>query len=953
MQLCLTFLPLLATLLFFVSPSSLAQAPPPRLLHALRGQKPVPLPGSATPDLLRADDRGAVPDSTPLHGITLVFHRSEAQEADLQQLLIAQQDPASPNYHHWLTPEAFGRRFGIADADLDLTKSWLQQQGFTVTAVSNAHDRITFSGTAGVVRTAFGTTLHHVEFAGEPHVAPDSAISLPADLAAITTAVLHLSDFRPQPMARLAPRPAYTTANTQAHYLTPPDLAVMYDLPAATPTFRPGTGQSIAIVGQSYVDLSIGAVTQEFLTTVHYYGNNSLIPVLVPGTGVQAVSPGDAAESEIDLEYAAGMLSGSTIFLVYVGSDPTFSVFDALSFTIDQNLAPVVSLSYSACEAVLSPSELQQGNSLFEQATLQGQTLVAAAGDAGSTACAPYSVSSHLSSAQQEALSVGYPADSPYVTAVGGTQMAPSAFTSGDSPYWSGPVNTYDSVQTLLSYVPEVVWNEDSTTRGLFAGGGGASTAFGRPSWQTALPGIPQGATRLLPDVSFQASAANPGFLFCSDDVYFVGSLLNTECSIGLVPQQNYLLAGGTSFAAPTFAAMVALINQGTLSVGQGNINPLLYQLAADPQVASSVFHDITSGTIACSAGIPGCSAAGQTAFAATAGYDQATGLGSLDVSHLLAALPPPDPNLQPTIVGYVQAFNNIASPGDSDAIYINVSSVAPFPNPATPPSGAVSVSVDGVVVDPSLPFSTSSTLDNSSSVTYTLTAPSTSGSHLVTATYPGDSTHGPSTSATSVLVGQVTATGSVNLFVGAVSLPANGTATATVSVTPVGGYNGRLLWSLDLASNTGAALTACYRIPDLLVNGASTTTLSLGAGTACSSSAAAGRANLRSAHVRAGTVPGDTAPWRTVPIAAAGFVLLCALPTRGRRGLTPLVCLLLLLLTALTLAGCGSGSGNGNGGGQGGGSNPIVNTYTGTLTARDSVNGSIYTSTTFTITVR
>ncbi len=945
MKNCCTFLPQLFALLLTAATPVLAQTPEPRLHGPLRQQARILLPGSAPPAALRTKVLGAIPQNLPIHGITLVFRRSAAQQTDLEQLMEAQQNPASPDFHHWLTPEAFGRRFGVADSDLETTETWLRQQGFTVTGFSHARDRITFSGTAAEVQAAFATTLRQIEVDGERHIAPDSSLSLPSDLAAITLSITHLSDLRPHPMARLAPRPAYTTGSTSRHFLTPPDLAVMYDFPGASNAVYPGEGQSIAVVGQSYVDVSINSVLFQFLTTVNPQGHQ-IIPVLIPGTGVQAVSPGDAAESEIDLEYASGPLALANTFLVYVGSDPSYNVFDSLAFAIDQNLAPVVSISYGVCEALVSPAELAQGNALFQQATLQGQTIVASAGDSGPTGCARFT---SLSTADRGALAVTYPADSPYVTAVGGTEMSPGTFSPGVSPFWAGPIfTTIDSVQSLLSYVPEIAWNEDSSARGLFAGGGGSSSAFDRPSWQNSLPGIPAGSKRIVPDISLQASASNPGFLFCSDDVSFVGSLQNTDCLIGAAPLPNYLFAGGTSFAAPTFAAMVALINQKTLSLGQGNINPLLYQLAADPEIATSVFHDITSGTTACLPTIPGCSTPGQSGFAATPGYDQATGLGSLDLSHLIAALPAPDPALQPTTVDYVQPFNSIVNPGDSDSIYINVRSASLQPGVASPPSGSVSIAVDGTVVDSNLAFSTTSTLDESSSATYILTAPSTPGSHVVVVTYPGDATHSPATSATSVLVGQVTATGSVSLSVANVSLPANGNTSTAVTAAPTGGYNGRLLWSFSLTSNTGAALTACYQIPDLLVIGPSATTLSLGAGTACSAIGAADRSTFRSVHAAATNSP---APWRSAPIAAASLLFLWFLPAPRRRRITPVLCLI-LLPAALAVVGCGSGSNSGSGGGGGGGTTPVVNTYTGTLTGRDSVNGSITTSANFTITV-
>ena len=261
MKLCRTFLPLVF-LASLVSSAQEIQPPPPRLPHTIRVDQRTALSGSLSPRIRGAQDLGSLAPGNLLQGMTLVFRRSPEQETDLQQLLAAQQDPSSPQFHHWLTPDQVAHRFGIAAADLDATERWLTAQGFGITSVSNAHDRITFSGSVRQVETAFSTSLHRYVVDGDLHFAPASALSLPSELAVITTAVLHLSDFRPLPKISTSPRPAYTTADAQAHYLTPRDLAVMYDFPATTNQFGPGAGQTIAIVGQSFVDLSISSIVR-------------------------------------------------------------------------------------------------------------------------------------------------------------------------------------------------------------------------------------------------------------------------------------------------------------------------------------------------------------------------------------------------------------------------------------------------------------------------------------------------------------------------------------------------------------------------------------------------------------------------------------------------------------------------------------------------------------------
>ena len=947
MKFCRTFLPLLCAFFAFTPLTASAQAPEPRLRGAIREDTRAILPGSCSPRTLHAQDLGPAPANQPLHGITLVFRRSANQQADLDHLLAVQQDPASPQFHHWLTPEAFGLRFGMADADLEATQRWLTSHGFTIDGVSRARDRITFSGTAAQVAATFGATLHHYQIDGEPHLAPSSDLSLPADLAAVTTAILHLSDFRPHPNAHLKPRPAYTAGATQSHYLVPGDLAVMYDLPAQSISFYPGAGQSIAIVGQTYVEPSSNSIVRQFVNSVSPFGLN-LTPVLVPNTGVEAISPGDAFESDIDIEYTSGIVGGANILFVHVGSSPNYNVFDALAFAVDSNVAPVISISYSQCETLLSQTDLAQQTSLFQQAASQGQTLVAATGDDGSTACAPYPVSPYLSATQQQALAVNYPADSPYVIAVGGTQMVSDTFSPGPSTYWfSTPSPGFDVVHTLLSYVPETTWNEGSATVGMQAGGGGASALVPRPTWQSGVPGIPTGTTRLLPDIALLASISDPGFLFCTDDPAITGGQ-QPPCDYGSFAQSSYPLAGGTSFAAPTFAAMVVLLNQNTQASGQGNFNPVLYRLAANPATAASIFHDITTGSIACVPGATGCSAAGESGFAATPGYDQATGLGSIDFLHLQAALPSGNPSLYPTIV-LLSPSSTALNAGEPYVLNINVTPVSLLGNP-TPPTGSVSIAVDGVVLQPNLPLVTGTAFDSQSTASYTITAPAATGSHVLAVTYPGDATHTSASTTTAFNVGNLIASGSVTLAAGNVTLQPNGAATSTVVVTPSGGYNGRLFWSLSLSGGNGSSLTGCYAIPSLPIEGVTTTTLSLALGTVCSSALPAARGALRPTAWHTAANPLHPGPWNALPIATG--LLFCLWPAARRRRALPLLCLLLTAVGA-TLSGCGGGS---SGAGSGS-SNPVpatpAVTYTATLTGTDSVTATISSSTTFTLTVQ
>ena len=472
------FRPTIGSVLFLCSLPLFAQVPQPRLKEAISDSSRTALRGSLSPRVRGAEDLGPLSPEKTIPGITLVFRRSTEQEAALKDLLAAQQNPASPLYHHWLTPEIFANRFGMADKDISTVESWLTARGFHIETVARSRDRITFSGNAAQVQAAFGAELHYYRVEGELHFAPASDLSLPASLTSVTAAVLHLSDFRPKPSYKVIPQaahPDFTSASTQAHYLTPNDILRMYDGNNLNLNGY-GSGQGLAVVGQSFVNLQTSV--SNFQEYTNGFQRHLPTIVLVPGSGAEAVSPDDEGESEIDLEYSSGIAQNANIFLVFVGANQNYSVYDALSFAITEDIAPVVSISYGICEPLLSSTDLSQFDSLFEEASAQGQTLVAASGDSGSTACAPYSSAQGATAAEQQELSVNFPASDPNVTAVGGTQMQAGSFADGDTTYWADASNNTDNVSSLLSYVPEVAWNEGSASIGMAAGGGGASTFF-------------------------------------------------------------------------------------------------------------------------------------------------------------------------------------------------------------------------------------------------------------------------------------------------------------------------------------------------------------------------------------------------------------------------------------------------------------------------------------------
>jgi subtilase family serine protease len=547
-----------------------------------------------------------------------------------------------------------------------------------------------------------------------------------------------------------------------------------------------------------------------------------------------------------------------------------------------------------------------------------------------------------------------YPADSPYVTAVGGTQLASGTFAPGSSQYWATASNI-DSVSSLLSYVPEVVWNEGSTLHDIVAGGGGASSYFPRPAWQNSAPGIPSGKFRLLPDIALQSSVDSPGFLVCSDDpnlIYSQGHI--SSCLQQPISSNNpYTVAGGTSFAAPIFAGFVAILNQVEHTTGQGNINPILYNLASNPTSYAAIFHDITSGTNACLPSVADCPAAGQSEYAATPGYDEATGLGSVDFGKLAAAWPATSAaSLTQTGILIIPS-QYTATPGESVPVQIVVNSFFTGTLPPAP-TGTVSVSLDGVVTQSSLAITQKKPSDTGSSVNYAFVAPATTGSHLLTVTYPGDATHAASVATYSVLVGNVIASGGFSLSAGNLTVASGGSGSTQVTVAPTGGYSGRVVWSLSFSgSSSSGNLAACYAINSPVVSGTSTITLTVGVAAACNASLPAERGNLRPIAARGAMNDRKPTPQHSAPIVTAFASLLAWSSLRGlRRKVSWPQLLVVTLLTSAGLVLTGCGGAKTSDGSSTPPPAPVSANYTVTLTGTDSVNAFVHASTSFTLTV-
>jgi subtilase family serine protease len=577
-------------------------------------------------------DQGAVDESFMLNHVALVFKPSPSQQSDLDNLLEQQHNPSSPNYHKWLTPEQYAGRYGLTGNDLAKVVSWLEEQGFTVGETARGHNWVAFSGTAGQVESAFQTQIHRYVVNGEARYANSAEPSVPTALAGVVMGIRGLDNFRPKPKVRVrsaytGPRPNYTSSVSGDHFLVPDDLAIIYNIQGLYNAGITGAGQKIAVMGQT--DIVIDDIS-EFRTNVGLPVNNPTV-VTIPSY-VSITSTGDLTEADLDLEWSGGVASSADIIYVNAGNSAN-GAFDSLTYAIDNNVAPIISMTYGGCEQEFGAAAISTYQSQLEQASGEGITVLAAAGDDGATDCDNNNPATPTDVAVN-GLAVDFTASSPNATAIGGSEFYGDS-TTGANTYWSGSNNS-TTMASVLSYIPEMVWNDTATDSELSATGGGASMFFTKPKWQTGT-GVPNDGARDVPDVSLTASPDEDPYLICSSDYINTDTSATADCVSGFrASDQTLDVVGGTSAATPAFAGILALIEQ-KVNARQGNINEILYPLFAK---SPSAFHNVTNGNNEepCEAGSPDCPNGGQIGFVAGTGYSQTTGLGSVNAFNLAAA---------------------------------------------------------------------------------------------------------------------------------------------------------------------------------------------------------------------------------------------------------------------------------------------------------------------------
>jgi subtilase family serine protease len=706
--------------------------PRARIAGAVNDDVRSTLAGNRHPFATDVNDDGPADDAVRLERMILLLKPDAEQAAALENFLAAAHDRASPQYGKWLDAPTFEQHFGAAAADVQRIAQWLAGHGFVIDEIPAGRRAIIFSGTAAQVRATFRTEMRQYRINGERHLANAEDPQIPAAFAAVVDGVVSLHDFHSRPLHNRAQvAPGYTAGGT--HYLAAADFHTIYNLKPLYAKGIDGSGISIAILGRTNVNI---ADMQQFRATMGLAANPPQI--IVNGADPGLVS-GDHGESDLDLEWSGAVAPAATIkFVTSASTGTSDGIALSAQYAISNNVADIISLSYGECESVMGATQRNFYNTLWQQAAALGITVVVSSGDSGAAGCDLASQSSAT-----HARGVNGLCSPQYSTCVGGTQFAD---TANPALYWSPATNPADQ-SSAISYIPEVVWNESGGGGGLWASGGGSSIAWTKPTWQTT-PGVPANNKRYVPDVALTA-AVHDGYLVYSSD-----NATNT---------QTQYVFGGTSASAPSFAGIMALVNQKT-GYRQGNANPTLYGLATR-QVSSgnpAYFHLITSGNNT----VPGLT--GFSASVANSHFNEATGLGSVDANVLVNRWI----DLLPASSTLLIATPNPIISGQSVTFTATVTGAAP--------TGTVQFA-DGMSI-------VGSAVTLSGGVATLTTGALTAGVHSITATYSGNIGNQPSTSA--AVQQAVIAVSSVNVSSSAALIAAGGAVafTATVSGLAPGG---------------------------------------------------------------------------------------------------------------------------------------------------------------------
>ena len=530
--------------------------------------------------------------------IELALHPNN--QAALDNLINVLYDRKSPQFHKWLPTGAFAAQFGLTSSQLAAVKGFLSQAGLHVAPGAPGAFLLRAVGTSGQVEAAFHTTINdYLAPDGSRYFANATAIGIPASLSGVIDGVAGLDNLvRAHTNYQRVPRahPQYG-GGPGGTGLTPSQIAGIY---LANPLYAlgdTGAGKTLGLFELSgYTASDIGTYCTQFSLTC---------PTLtdIPVDGGPGTDHSGAGEVELDIELQIALAPGVKGILVYNAPNTGTGLMDQYAKIASDNLADSISTSWGSCEAnsisVIWDSEFTS----FEQMAVQGQTIVAAAGDSGAFDCL-HGGSSNGSN------QVDDPASNPYMTGVGGTSLG--SFDPGSNP------------NPVYPTTGESVWNNGCTSSSCSGGGGGGnSKIWAKPGYQAGAGVVnnyskfspwcsqPAGTQcREVPDVSMNADPFTPYSIYCTDP---------GDSSCG-----GFVGFGGTSCAAPLWAAIIALTDS-RHSNRLGEASFVLYNYITTNGYHYQ-FHDVTTGN--------------NGWFPARPNYDMASGIGTPKIYYLATTLP-------------------------------------------------------------------------------------------------------------------------------------------------------------------------------------------------------------------------------------------------------------------------------------------------------------------------
>lgn len=504
----------------------------------------VALPGETVAAVSHSSHTGTLAANTHL---SLVISLAPRNEAGLQAFIKQVSDPKSSVYKHYLTVPEFAARYGASEASIAAVTAYLKSQGLAVGAVTANHLSVSTSGTAAQVEKAFGVALgtYHESSTKRDFYANSNTPTLPSSIATVVQGIAGFSNYATHVQnVKVAPNVAspHVTSN-----ITPTKARGAYNLTTDISNGYNGSGETVGLVEFSAYSASAVAA----YNTKYSLGATAASVVKVDG-GTTDTSGSVEDELDIEVEYALAPKATVKVYEAPNSDAGDVALYEAFA----SNDVPIISSSWGDYEAAYST--ISTDETTFQEIAAQGQSIYAASGDSGADD-------------NGSSLSVDFPASSPYVTGVGGTDLT---LTSANA--WS----------------KETAWVD---------GGGGYSSEFSTPSYQTS---VNSNSYRAVPDVAADADPSS-GWYIDADGTWEE--------------------VGGTSAAAPNWAAFTADYDTAAAALGKsafGYANPFIYTVAESSSY-SSAFHDITSGN--------------NGGYSAKTGYDEATGWGSYNGGNFIS----------------------------------------------------------------------------------------------------------------------------------------------------------------------------------------------------------------------------------------------------------------------------------------------------------------------------